>query len=80
MINYFTVAQFAMTTGVLKGSMYDYFKNKEDIVLKLLEVISLDIKIFIMSKNIAVDCKNMREFDNECGVFLNTIFDTIEVK
>jgi AcrR family transcriptional regulator len=43
-----TVAEVAKTAGVAKGSVYDYFKNKEDIVF---EIIRNDIAQFQIDVN-----------------------------
>jgi AcrR family transcriptional regulator len=34
-----TVSQIAKTAGVSKGSIYDYFKNKEDVVFEIVNVL-----------------------------------------
>ncbi len=33
-----TVAKIALTAGISKGSLYDYFENKEDIIFELLHI------------------------------------------
>ncbi len=38
-INGLTVAQVAKTAGVGKGTIYDYFKNKEDIVFEIVNIL-----------------------------------------
>jgi len=35
-INHITVAQIAKTAGVGKGTVYEYFENKEDIVFEII--------------------------------------------
>ncbi len=35
-INSLTIAQIAKTAGVGKGTMYEYFENKEDIVFEII--------------------------------------------
>ncbi len=34
-----TISQIAKTAGIGKGSLYDYFKNKEDIVFKIVDIL-----------------------------------------
>ena len=34
-----TVSKIAKTAGVSKGSIYDYFKNKEDVVFEIVNVL-----------------------------------------
>lgn len=43
-----TISQIAKTAGVGKGTMYDYFKNKEDIVFEI-------VNILIQDRNIVVE-------------------------
>lgn len=38
-INNITVAQIAKAAGIGKGTVYEYFKNKEDIVFELIDVL-----------------------------------------
>lgn len=38
-INGLTVSQVAKTAGVGKGTIYDYFKNKEDIVFEIVNIL-----------------------------------------
>ena len=108
-----TIAEVAKTAGVSKGSIYDYFENKEDIVFEIIrshiagyqEELNEKInpndttreKVFLlfdfilndneefekhqniykeyMSIDIAGECSNMCEFDNECGVFFKAILE-----
>lgn len=108
-----TIAEVAKTAGVSKGSIYDYFENKEDIVFEIIrshisaykEEINEKInpndttreKVFLlfdfilndneefekhqniykeyMSIDIAGECSNMCDFDNECGVFFKSILE-----
>lgn len=41
-INDLTVSQVAKTAGVGKGTIYDYFKNKEDIVFEIVNILMLE--------------------------------------
>ena len=34
-----TISQIAQTAGVAKGSLYDYFKNKEDVVFEIVDIL-----------------------------------------
>jgi AcrR family transcriptional regulator len=34
-----TISQIAKTAGIAKGSLYDYFKNKEDVVFELVHIL-----------------------------------------
>ncbi len=52
-INNLTISQLAKTAGVGKGTMYDYFKNKEDIVFEI-------VNILIQERNIIIE-KRMLE-------------------
>ena len=52
-INDLTISQIARTAGVGKGTIYDYFKNKEDIVFEI-------VNILIQERNIIVE-KGMSE-------------------
>ena len=47
-INDLTIAQIAKTAGVGKGTIYEYFKNKEDIVFEI-------VNILIQERNIKVE-------------------------
>ncbi|WP_294966581.1 TetR/AcrR family transcriptional regulator, partial [Sulfurimonas sp.] len=38
-INDLTVSQIAKAAGVGKGTIYDYFKNKEDIVFEIVNIL-----------------------------------------
>ena len=38
-INDLTVSQVAKTAGVGKGTIYDYFKNKEEIVFEIVNIL-----------------------------------------
>ncbi len=38
-INDLTISQIAKTAGVGKGTIYDYFKNKEDIVFEIVNIL-----------------------------------------
>jgi AcrR family transcriptional regulator len=71
-----TVAEVAKTAGVSKGSIYDYFKNKEDIVFEVIRVNIEEYHDELMTK-INKQSKSTREkilflFDfvlNEEGIF-----------
>jgi len=41
-INDLTISQIAKTAGVGKGTLYDYFKNKEDIVFEIVNILMLE--------------------------------------
>lgn len=41
-INDLTVSQVAKTAGVGKGTIYDYFKNKEDIVFEIVNILMVE--------------------------------------
>ena len=41
-INDLTIAQVAKTAGVGKGTIYEYFKNKEDIVFEIVNILLLE--------------------------------------
>ena len=41
-INDLTISQVAKTAGVGKGTIYDYFKNKEDIVFEIVNILMLE--------------------------------------
>lgn len=43
-----TISQIAKTAGIGKGTLYDYFKNKEDIVFEI-------VNIMIQERNILVE-------------------------
>ncbi len=43
-----TISQIAKTAGVGKGTIYDYFKNKEDIVFEI-------VNILIQERNVVVE-------------------------
>lgn len=45
-----TVAEVAKTAGVAKGSIYDYFENKEDIVFEIIRILIDEYKIKFESK------------------------------
>ncbi len=49
-INDLTISQIAKTAGVGKGTIYDYFKNKEDIVFEI-------VNILIQERNVVVEKK-----------------------
>ena len=38
-ISHLTISQIAKTAGVGKGTIYDYFKNKEDIVFEIVNIL-----------------------------------------
>ncbi|MEA2091887.1 MAG: TetR/AcrR family transcriptional regulator [Campylobacterota bacterium] len=52
-INDLTISQIAKTAGVGKGTIYDYFKNKEDIVFEI-------VNILIQERNVIIE-KRMSE-------------------
>ena len=41
-INDLTISQVAKTAGVGKGTIYDYFKNKEDIVFEIVNILMVE--------------------------------------
>lgn len=41
-INNLTVSQMAKVAGVGKGTIYDYFKNKEDVVFEIVNIMMLE--------------------------------------
>ncbi|MEA1891507.1 MAG: TetR/AcrR family transcriptional regulator [Campylobacterota bacterium] len=45
-----TISQIAITAGVGKGTIYDYFKNKEDIVFEI-------VNILIQERNLIIEKK-----------------------
>ncbi len=49
-INDLTISQIAKTAGVGKGTIYDYFKNKEDIVFEI-------VNILIQERNLLVQMR-----------------------
>ena len=52
-INDLTISQIAKTAGVGKGTIYDYFKNKEDIVFEI-------VNILVEERNLIIE-KRMSE-------------------
>lgn len=62
-----TVSEIARTAGIGKGTVYEYFANKEDIVLELMECLQkeYDIKLKELQSDSNVDSKK----------FIYTIFD-----
>jgi len=50
-----TISQIAKTAGIGKGTIYEYFKNKEDIVFEI-------VNILIQERNVIVE-KQMSEID-----------------
>lgn len=66
-INDLTISQIAKTAGIGKGTIYEYFKNKEDIVFEI-------VNILIQERNILVEeqiakQKNTREKIREFSRF-----------
>ena len=49
-IHNLTIAQIAKTAGVGKGTIYDYFKNKEDIVFEIINIMIRERNIILKSK------------------------------
>jgi len=41
-INDLTISQIAKTAGVGKGTLYDYFRNKEDIIFEIVNILMLE--------------------------------------
>jgi len=106
-----TVAEVAKTAGVAKGSIYDYFENKDDIVFEIIRShistyqdelnqkinfeASIREKVFLLfdfvlnnngkfdkhqnvykeyiSIDISSESENMQKFDNECSIFFKEI-------
>lgn len=71
-----TVSEFAKAAGVSKGSIYDYFKNKEDIVFEVirsnLDEYYVDLMKKINNKNMTTREKIFVLFDfalNENGLY-----------
>ena len=61
-INKLTISQIAQTAGVGKGTIYEYFKNKDDIVF---EIITLFInKHKEILRNIISNKKSTKEKDS----------------
>jgi TetR/AcrR family transcriptional regulator, acrAB operon repressor len=61
-----TVSEIAKTAGIGKGTVYEYFSNKEDIVLELMECLQSDYdKKLVEFTNDNIDTKQ----------FIYTIFD-----
>ena len=49
-INDLTISQIAKTAGVGKGTIYDYFKNKEDIVFEIVNIMIHERNIIMKEK------------------------------
>ncbi len=49
-IHNLTISQLAKTAGVGKGTMYDYFKNKEDIVFEIINILIYERNIILKSQ------------------------------
>lgn len=49
-INKITISQIAKSAGVGKGTIYDYFNNKEDIVFAILDILMAEHNAFKESK------------------------------
>lgn len=62
-----SVSQIALTAGIGKGTVYEYFKNKEDIVLELMECLQ---KEYDEALSTIVDNKNISKEE-----LLLTLFD-----
>jgi len=41
-INNVTISEIAKTAGIGKGTVYEYFKNKEDIVFEIINILTLE--------------------------------------
>jgi AcrR family transcriptional regulator len=69
-INKITIAQIAKTAGIGKGSVYDYFKNKEDVVF---EIVNILINQHDASKRAAI--ASMSTTKDKIKIFFNIFYD-----
>jgi len=51
-----TISKIAQTAGIAKGSLYDYFENKEDIVFELITILLEESDLIKQKKLATVEC------------------------
>jgi len=66
-INDLTISQIAKTAGVGKGTIYEYFKNKEDIIFEIVNIL-IQERNLVIEKEIA-SLKNTKDKVKEFSKF-----------
>jgi AcrR family transcriptional regulator len=73
-INQVTIAQIAETAGIAKGSIYDYFKNKEDV---LFQIVNILINQHNASKR--ADISSIIQTREKIKIIFNIFYDSDDV-
>ncbi|MDA3908925.1 MAG: TetR/AcrR family transcriptional regulator [Sulfurimonas sp.] len=65
-INDLTVSQVAKAAGIGKGTIYDYFKNKEDIIFEIVNIMMQEHNEYMDKKlaNISTTREKIKEFSS----------------
>jgi AcrR family transcriptional regulator len=69
----FTIAQVATAAGIGKGTVYEYFKNKEDIIF---EIINISIEVY--HNRFLESIKNVSSTKEKIKHFFNIVLDDDE--
>ncbi|MEA1955531.1 MAG: TetR/AcrR family transcriptional regulator [Campylobacterota bacterium] len=70
-----TISQIAQTAGIGKGSLYDYFKNKDDIVFEI-----VDILIQEHNKNKEKKILDAKTTKEKIKIFFNFFYDSSDIE
>ena len=74
-INDLTIAQVAKTAGVGKGTIYEYFKNKEDIVF---EIVNILMQEYNRRKEVRINALNSSK--DKIKAFFQFFYDDEEIQ
>jgi AcrR family transcriptional regulator len=70
-----TISQIAQTAGIGKGSLYDYFKNKDDIVFEIVDILLHEHNLIKEEKII-----NANTTKEKIKIFFNFFYDSEDLE
>ena len=70
-----TISQIAQTAGIGKGSLYDYFKNKDDVVFEIVDILLYEHNLVKEEKILAANTTK-----EKVKIFFNIFYDDKDVE
>ena len=70
-----TISKIAQTAGIAKGSLYDYFKNKDDIVFEIVDILLHEHNLIKEEKIL-----NANTTKEKIKIFFNFFYDSEDVE
>ena len=70
-----TISQIAQTAGIGKGSLYDYFKNKDDVVFEIVDILLHEHNLVKEERILAVNTTK-----EKIKIFFNIFYDAKDVE